>query len=91
MASVLQNIKSHSKIDSQDRAVYNLMDEFYQKNLQADNDEVTPELAHRIQKAVSDPNTKNIHLLYLLLMYQQHISQTVAEGKIQILYFRLKP
>ncbi|WP_129038733.1 hypothetical protein [Chryseobacterium sp. CH21] len=81
MASVLQKIKSQSKIDSHDKVVYDLMDEFYQKNLQADNDEVTPELTHRIQKAVSDPNTKNIHLLYLLLMYQQHISQTVAEGK----------
>ncbi|WP_123906549.1 hypothetical protein [Chryseobacterium sp. MYb7] len=81
MASVLQKIKSQSKIDSNDKVVYDLMDEFYQKNLQADNDEVTPELTHRIQKAVSDPNTKNIHLLYLLLMYQQHISQTVAEGK----------
>ena len=81
MAGVLQNIKSHSKVDPQDKVVYDLMDEFYQKNLQADNDEVTPELTHRIQKAVSDPNTKNIHLLYLLLMYQQHISQTVAEGK----------
>ncbi|WP_312286771.1 hypothetical protein [Chryseobacterium gleum] len=81
MASILQKIKSQSKIDPQDKVVYDLMDEFYQKNLQADNDEVTPELTHRIQKAVSDPNTKNIHLLYLLLMYQQHISQTVAEGK----------
>ncbi|WP_374463501.1 hypothetical protein [Chryseobacterium sp.] len=74
-------MKSQSKIDPQDKVVYDLMDEFYQKNLQADNDEVTPELAHRIQNAVSDPNTKNIHLLYLLLMYQQHISQTVAQGK----------
>jgi len=81
MASILQKIKSQSKIDTQDKVVYDLMDEFYQKNLQADSDEMTPEFTHRIQKAVSDPNTKNIHLLYLLLMYQQHISRAVAEGK----------
>jgi len=81
MASILQKIKSQSKIDTQDKVVYDLMDEFYQKNLQADSDEMTPEFTHRIQKAVSDPNTRNIHLLYLLLMYQQHISRAVAEGK----------
>ncbi len=81
MASILQKIKSQSKIDTQDKTVYDLMDEFYQKNLQADNDEMTPEFTHKLQKAVSDSNTKNIHLLYLFLMYQQHISQAVAEGK----------
>ncbi|PWW28756.1 MULTISPECIES: hypothetical protein [unclassified Chryseobacterium] len=81
MASILQKIKSQSKIDTQDKTVYDLMDEFYQKNLQADNDEMTPEFTHKLRKAVSDSNTKNIHLLYLFLMYQQHISQAVAEGK----------
>jgi hypothetical protein len=80
MAGILQKIKSQSKIDTQDKMVYDLMDEFYQKNLQADNDEMTPEFTHKFQKAVSDPGTKNMHLLYLFLMYQQHISQAVAEG-----------
>jgi len=81
MASILQKIKSQSKIDTQDKTVYDLMNEFYQKNLQADNDEMTPEFTHKLQKSVSDSNTKNIHLLYLFLMYQQHISQALAEGK----------
>ncbi len=81
ITKVFQKVKSQSKIDPGDKVVYDLMDEFYQKNLQAENDEMTPELMHKIQKTISDANTKNIHLLYLLLMYQQHISQSVSEGK----------
>ncbi|UKB84166.1 hypothetical protein LF887_00520 [Chryseobacterium sp. MEBOG06] len=76
-----QKIKSQSSIDSNDQTVYDLMDEFYQKSLQADDDEITPETIHKIEKAASDPNTKNLHLLFLFLMYQQHISQTVMAGK----------
>ncbi|WP_300687718.1 hypothetical protein [Chryseobacterium sp.] len=76
-----QKIKSQSSIDSNDKTVYDLMDEFYQKSLQADDDEITPETIHKIEKAASDPNTKNLHLLFLFLMYQQHISQTVMAGK----------
>ncbi|WP_343660385.1 hypothetical protein [Chryseobacterium sp.] len=81
ITQVFQKIKSQSKIDPDDRVVYDLMDEFYQKNLQAENGEMTPELMHKIQKTISDSNTKNLHLLYLLLMYQQHISQSISEGK----------
>ncbi|MFZ4930609.1 hypothetical protein [Chryseobacterium sp. Mn2064] len=76
-----QKIKSQTAIDANDKTVYDLMDEFYQKSLQADDDEMTPETVHKIEKTFSDPNTKNLHLLFLFLMYQQHISQTVMAGR----------
>ncbi|MCS3867703.1 hypothetical protein J3D55_000619 [Chryseobacterium ginsenosidimutans] len=78
---VFEKIKKESQIDGNDKTIYNLLDEFYDKNLQAENDEMTPETIERIQKLASDSTTKNIHILILFLMYQQHISQTAAVGK----------
>ncbi len=78
---VFEKIKKESKIDGSDRTVYNLLDEFYAKTLQAENDELNAGTLERTQKLVSDPNTKNLHILMLFLMYQQHISQTAAVGK----------
>ena len=74
-------IKSQSKTDPNDKAVYNLLDEFYQKSLQAETDEMTPETIQQIEKLASDPNTKNLHILMLFLMYQQYLSRTVASKK----------
>jgi hypothetical protein len=78
---VFEKMKKETQIDGNDKAVYNLLNEFYDKNLQADNDEITAETVEKIQSLVSDPNTKNLHILMLFLMYQQHISQTAAVGK----------
>lgn len=78
---IFEKIKKESKIDGNDKAVYNLLDEFYDKNLQSENDEMTSETVEKIQRLATDPNTKNIHVLMLFLMYQQHISQTAAVGK----------
>lgn len=78
---VFEKIKKESKIDGNDKTIYNLLDEFYDKNLQAENDEMTSETVEKIQRVASDPNTKNLHVLILFLMYQQHISQTAMVGK----------
>lgn len=78
---VFEKIKKESKIDGNDKTIYNLLDEFYDKNLQSENDEMTSEMVEEIQRLATDPNTKNIHILMLFLMYQQHISQTAAIGK----------
>ncbi|KMQ63794.1 hypothetical protein ACM40_03175 [Chryseobacterium sp. BLS98] len=74
-------IKKDAKIDRNDTAVYDILDEFYNKNLQAENDEMTPETIQRIEKLASNPDTKNLHILLLFLMYQQHISRTSMVGK----------
>ncbi|KMQ66401.1 hypothetical protein ACM46_02375 [Chryseobacterium angstadtii] len=79
--SVFQKIKEVTKIDKNDRAVYDLLDEFYNKNLQAEKDEMTAETVQRIEKLASNPDTKNLHILMLFLMYQQHISRTSMAGK----------
>lgn len=78
---VLEKIKKESIIDGTDKSVYNILDEFYEKNLQAENDELGQETFEKFQRLISDPATKNIHILMLFLMYQQHISQTAMVGK----------
>lgn len=78
---VFEKIKKESKIDGSDKTIYNILDEFYDKNLQAENDEMTPETIEKIQRLASDSSTKNLHILLLFLMYQQHISQTSTAGK----------
>ncbi|WP_415325067.1 hypothetical protein [Chryseobacterium sp. MMS23-Vi53] len=78
---VFKKLKTEAKIDGNDKEVYNLLDEFYNKSLQADNDEMTSETIEKIQRLASDPNTKNLHILMLFLMYQQHITQTAMVGK----------
>lgn len=78
---VFEKIKKEAVTDGNDTTVYNVLDEFYARNLQADNDEITPETVEKIQRLATDPHTKNLHLLLLFLMYQQHISQTSAAGR----------
>lgn len=78
---VFEKIKKESKIDGSDKAVYHLLEKFYAENLQAENDEMSAQTIEETQKLASDPDTKNLHILMLFLMYQQHISQTAAVGK----------
>lgn len=78
---IYQELKQQSKIDKSDKTVYNLLSDFYEKSLQADEEIITSEDIQQIEKLLSDPNTKNLHILTLFLMYQQHISQTAAVGK----------
>jgi len=78
---ISQELKKQSKIDTSDKTIYDLLTVFYEKNLQADQEEMTPKDIQQIEKLISDPNTKNLHILMLFLMYQKHISQTAAVGK----------
>ncbi len=78
---IYPELKKQSQIDKSDQTIYNLLTTFYEKNLQADQEEMTPEDIQQIERLVSDPNTKNLHILMLFLMYQQHISKTAAVGK----------
>jgi len=87
---IFLKIKQESKIDRNDRAVYDLLDEFYNKNLQAENDEMTSETVQKIEKMASNPDTKNLHVLLLFLMYQQHISRTSMVGKAPDTEFQIE-
>lgn len=78
---IFQELKQKSKIDKSDKTVYNLLSNFYDKNLQADDDLLTDEDFRQLEAALSNPETKNYHILMLFAVYQRHISETAAVGK----------
>jgi len=55
---VFEKIKKESKTDGNDTTIYNLLDEFYAQNLQAENDEMKPKTIEKVRKLASDPGTK---------------------------------
>ncbi|MBX2931525.1 MAG: hypothetical protein KF781_06220 [Chitinophagaceae bacterium] len=77
----IQQIKKDTKIDKDDNTIYNLLNDFYEQALQSDEGELKPDIPLKIQKLYEDKNTKNIHILIMLLTYQEHISETAAVGK----------
>lgn len=79
--STVADLKTQSKIDKNDLQLYSLLESFYTEALQSDKGELSPQTAQKINTYVADNKTKNKHLLILFLMYQEHISETAAQGK----------
>lgn len=79
--SRINQLRSETKIDNQDKTVFNLLDEFYFQALQSDLGELSPATGGKIEKLYQNKKTKNRHLLIMFMAYQNHISQTAAIGK----------
>jgi hypothetical protein len=79
--STLSQLKTQSQTDKNDLNVFSLLESFYSEVLQSDKGELSPETAQKINTYARDGKIKNKHLLILFLMYQDHISQTAAQGK----------
>lgn len=77
----INQLRSETKIDSQDKVVFNLLDEFYMQALQSDAGELNPDMAKKIDKIYNSKKTKNRHLLLMFMAYQDHITKTAAVGK----------
>ena len=79
--STLNRLKTTSGTDASDTRIFDLLQNFYNEVLQADNGDVSPETIQKVNDYVADNKTKNRHLLMMFLMYQQHISQASAKGE----------
>ena len=79
--STLNRLKSTSGTDATDTRIFDLLQNFYNEALQADNGNLSQETVQHVNNYVGDTKTKNRHLLMMFLMYQQHISQTAAKGE----------
>jgi len=79
--STVAELKKQSKADKNDLQIFSILESFYIDALQSDKGELSPLTAQKINTYVTDTKTKNRHLLILFLMYQEHISQTAAQGK----------
>jgi hypothetical protein len=79
--SRINRLRTETIIDNQDKAVFDLLEEFYTQGLQSELGELSPNMQKKINKLYQNKNTKNRHLLLMFMAYQDHISQTVAVGK----------
>jgi hypothetical protein len=79
--STLTQLKKQTTIEKNDLKVFSLLQRFYNEVLQSDKGELSPQTAQMINTYAEDKKTSNKHLLILFLMYQQHISETAAQGK----------
>lgn len=77
----INELRSGTKIDSQDTVVFDLLEEFYTQALQSDLGELSSDMPKRMDKLYQNKKTKNRHLLVMFMAYQNHISETVAVGK----------
>lgn len=80
-AKFIEQLNADTKTDKNDKTVLNLLNDFYEQALQSDKGELNPDIPERIQKIYSDKNAKNVQILNMFLVYQEHISQTSAAGK----------
>lgn len=79
--STVTALKAQSKIDKNDFAVYSLLESFYQEALQSDQGDLSQKTVRSINAFTANDNIKNKYLLTLFLMYQDHITQTAAQGR----------
>ena|SRR6218665_34131 len=79
--SRISQLRKGIKIDNQDKAVFDLMNDFYEQALQSDLGELKSEMPQKINKLQQNKKTRNRHLLLMFVAYQDHISQTAAVGK----------
>lgn len=77
----INQLKAESNIDSEDKTIFDLLDDFYIQGLQSDAGELSSEIPKKIEKLYQSKKTKNRHLLLMFMAYQDHITKTAAVGK----------
>ena len=77
----IAQLKKNSRPDKNDRAVWNLLNDFYEEALQSDAGELNRNTVEKMQKLYADRKAKNMQILHLFMVYNNHISQTAAQGK----------
>ena len=77
----IAQLKNNTRTDKNDRAVWNLLNDFYEEALQSDAGALTRATVEKMQKLYADRNAKNMQILHLFMVYNNHISQTAAQGK----------
>lgn len=85
----IDQLKKEAKTDPQDKAVFDLLQEFYNQVLQSDLDELNPDVSTKFEKLYQNPKAGNYYLLVMFMIYQDHITQTAAAGKMSNAKFQI--
>ena len=89
-SSIAADIKSKSKIDKNDKVALELVTSFYDEVLQADKSDLKSSTINAVQNFMKADDSKNKHLVTLVLMYQQHIAENTAKGFVPNAEFQLQ-
>lgn len=85
----IDQLKKEAKTDPQDKAVFDLLQEFYNQVLQSDLGELNPDVSTKFEKLYQNPKAGNYYLLVMFMIYQDHITQTAAAGKMSNAKFQI--
>ena len=85
----IDQLKKEAKTDPQDKAVFDLLQEFYNQVLQSDLGELNPDVSTKFEKLYQNPKAGNYYLLVMFMIYQDHITQTAADGKMSNAKFQI--
>lgn len=88
--TVITETKAQYPIDPKDQTVKNLFDEFYNEVLQSDSGELSEELVTKITDLVENPDAKNMHILSLLLIFQDYLNEASENNMLINPEFQLK-
>jgi len=76
--------------DPKDLKINKIFDTFYLEVLQSENGEISEDLIQQITVLADDPKTKNMHLLSLLLVFQEYINESSENEQLANAAFQLK-
>lgn len=74
-AKEFENVNKAAVINPKDLKVYNLLETFYKEALKTDDGELTQGTIDDITKLMETPETPNLNILQIFLMYQGYISE----------------
>lgn len=88
--TVIVESKNLNQVDSKDLTMKNMFDQFYNEVLQNDSGQVSEELLDKIAELVENPNTKNMQIMNLLLVFQDYINEVSENQSVLNPEFQLK-
>ena len=87
---IIAQLTENAIVDKTDKTILKLLDDFYDQALQSDKGELNTEIQDRIKKLYNDKQSKNMQILTMFLVYQEHINETAAVGKPADTNFQMK-
>lgn len=80
LQDILETLKKQVVIDSADKSIIGILDKLFVEGLQADVPNYSAETLKEFQDVYNDPHLKNMHVMALFMIYQNHITQYAQSG-----------
>ena len=81
ISNELKKIKSECKIESNNKKILNLFNDFYFEMMQAENGNLSQNTISEYNDFQNNRNIPNWHIFYLFNIYQNHITESIKLNK----------